>query len=119
GPGYLLHPDGLVPDYTQVYGTVTAHEYRGHVTRSSIFTRRPSRARSAERPGGAQPPSFTLSTKSARRSYQAAWSAGVKWALAGLGFGTTKRRVAPMTSGCGPSAGARSVSPSARARNGR
>src|SRR5690606_21117702 len=27
--------------------------------------------------------------KSARRSYQAIWSARVKWALAGLGLGTT------------------------------
>jgi len=51
------------------------------------------------RPSPAHPPSFTLSRKAARRSYQAAWSASVKWALAGLGFGTTKSRVAPMTSG--------------------
>jgi hypothetical protein len=32
---------------------------------------------------------FTAARNSARRSYHAIWSVSVKWALAGLGFGTT------------------------------
>jgi hypothetical protein len=39
--------------------------------------------------------------------YQSVWSARVKWALAGLGFGTTKSRVFPMRSGCAPKTGGR------------
>src|SRR5579864_2469303 len=56
---------------------------------------------------------------SASRSYHATYSAGRKWAFAGLGLGTTNSPVRPRCRGCAPSVHPPSAAPRAYRANGR